>query len=159
MAAVTGTTDTPKGTSIFSARTPKKPGEGQNSADLGKDDFMKLMMAQLKHQDPMKPMDDQAFIAQVAQFNSLDQMTKLNETITAMFGAQQLAEASGMIGKFVAAIDAEGEDVTGTVTAVSVEKGVAKLHIGNTKIDLKQVSAVAPNEASLPTAPVETAKS
>ena len=153
MAAVTGTTDTPAGTSIFSARTPKKPGESQNSADLGKDDFMKLMLAQLRHQDPMKPMDDQAFIAQVAQFNSLDQMTKLNETITAMFGAQQLAEASGMIGKFVAAIDGEGEDVTGTVTAVSVEKGVAKLHVGDTKIDLKKVTAVAPNEASMPPAP------
>jgi flagellar basal-body rod modification protein FlgD len=157
MAAVTGTTDTPKGTSIFSARTPRAPGEKVQDPDqLGKDDFMKLMMAQLRHQDPMKPMDDQAFIAQVAQFNSLDQMTKLNETITAMFGAQQLAEASGMIGKFVAALDAGGEDVTGTVTAVSVEKGVSKLHIGDTKIDLKNVFAVAPDKDSMP--PEPTAK-
>ena len=156
MAAVTGTTDTPSGTSIFSARTPKKPGESQNSADLGKDDFMKLMMAQLRHQDPMKPMDDQAFIAQVAQFNSLDQMTKLNETITAMFGAQQLAEASGMIGRFVTALGPDGEDVSGVITSVSVEKGTSKLHIGNTKVDLNKVTAVATDEESLPAEPVAT---
>ena len=154
MAAVTGTTAAPGGTSIFSARTPRAPGEKvQDPADLGKDDFMKLMMAQLRHQDPMKPMDDQAFIAQVAQFNSLDQMTKLNETITAMFGAQQLAEASGMIGKFVTALGPEGEDVTGVITSVSVEKGISKLHIGNTKVELKKVTAVAADEKSLPVAP------
>ena len=157
MAAVTGTTDTPKGTSIFSARAPKAPGEkAQDPAELGKDDFMKLMMAQLRHQDPMKPMDDQAFIAQVAQFNSLDQMTKLNETITAMFGAQQLAEASGMIGKFATALGPDGKDVSGVITSVSVEKGTSKLHIGNVKVDLNKVTAVATDEESLPAEPVAT---
>ena len=155
MAAVTGATDALKGTSISSARTPRAPGEKVQDPDqLGKDDFMKLMMAQLRHQDPMKPMDDQAFIAQVAQFNSLDQMTKLNETITAMFGAQQLAEASGMIGKFAVALGPDGENVSGVIKSVSVEKGVSKLHIGNAKIDLNKVTAVATDEASLPAAPV-----
>src|SRR5688500_2027851 len=155
MAAVTGTTDTPVGTSIFSARAPTAPGEKAKTAgELGKDDFMKLMLAQVQNQDPMNPMDDQAFIAQVAQFNSLDQMTKLNETITAMFGAQQLAEASGMIGKFAVALGPDGEDVSGIIKSVSVEKGVSKLHIGNAKIDLNKVTAVATDEASLPATPV-----
>jgi flagellar basal-body rod modification protein FlgD len=159
MAAVTGTTDKPAaGTSIFSARTPRAPGEkAADPADLGKDDFMKLMMAQLRHQDPMNPMDDQAFIAQVAQFNTLDQMTQLNETITAMHGAQQLAEASGMIGKVITALGPDGEDVTGTVTAVGVEKGVSKLHVGNTKIEISKVKSVAADAASLPAEPVAEA--
>jgi flagellar basal-body rod modification protein FlgD len=158
MAAITGTTELPKGTSIFSARTAKAPGEKtENAAELGKDDFMKLMMAQLRNQDPMNPMDDQAFIAQVAQFNSLDQMTRLNETITAMFGAQQLTEASGLIGKFVTALGPEGEEVRGVVTSASVEKGVSKLHIGTDKIPLDKVTAVAADEASMPAAPVAEA--
>lgn len=154
MATVTGTTDKPVGTSIFSARAPNAPGEKAKSAgELGKDDFMKLMLAQLQNQDPMNPMDDQAFIAQVAQFNSLDQMTKLNETITAMYSSQQLTEASGMIGKFVAALGPEGKDVKGVVTSASVEKGVSKLHIGDVKVELKKVTAVAADEASLPAEP------
>ena len=71
-----------KATSIWSS----KPTQSTKSAgdDLGKDDFMKLMLAQLQHQDPLKPMDDQAFIAQTAQFNALDEMTKLNATLSAV---------------------------------------------------------------------------
>lgn len=149
MATVTGTTDAPVGTSIFAARTKK--GTGRDPGELGKDDFMKLLLTQLQHQDPMKPMDDQAFIAQVAQFNTLDQMTKLNTAVTAMLEGQKLAEASGMIGKVVTALDADGEKVTGTVTAVGIDKGVATLHLGAKKVTMDKVSQVAADAASLPT--------
>jgi hypothetical protein len=46
--------------------------------DLGKDAFLKLLITQLQHQDPLEPMDDQDFIAQIAQFSSLEQMQNLN---------------------------------------------------------------------------------
>jgi flagellar basal-body rod modification protein FlgD len=138
----------PKGTSIWSATTKKSSGAA--SGDLGKDDFMKLMLAQLQHQDPLKPMDDQAFIAQTAQFNALEEMTKLNKTLGAVLDSQQLAEASGLIGKTVSATDKEGKQVTGEVTAASVSGGVAMLHLGPTKIALDTVTAVASKGADLP---------
>jgi flagellar basal-body rod modification protein FlgD len=49
---------------------------------LGKDDFLQLLMKQLAYQDPLSPMDDKAFIAQMAQFSSLEQMTAMSEGFT-----------------------------------------------------------------------------
>src|SRR5438477_12257964 len=120
----------PKGTSIWASTTTKASSTKKSSDDLGKDDFMKLMLAQLQHQDPLKPMDDQAFIAQTAQFNALDEMTKLNKTLTAVLDSQQLAEATGMIGKTISATGTDGKEVKGVVTAASMSAGVAMLHLG-----------------------------
>ena len=58
---------------------------------LGKDDFLKLLVTQLQHQDPLKPMDNEAFIAQTAQFSQLDQMTKM---VTLMEKSVALQEAA-----------------------------------------------------------------
>ena len=149
MASVSGPTDALKPTSIFSARTTKET-TSKDPGALGKDDFMKLLMAQLQHQDPMKPMDDQAFIAQVAQFNSLDQITALNTTMQAIANGQQLTEASGMIGKVVTGLGPDGKNVTAQVTAASVESGKAILHLGETKVRLDQVTAVAVDQDSIP---------
>jgi flagellar basal-body rod modification protein FlgD len=151
MASVSGAADAPKSTSIFAARTTKAT-NGKDPSELGKDEFMQLLLAQLKQQDPMKPMDDQAFIAQVAQFNSLDRLSSLNTAVGSLLEAQQLTEASGMIGKVVTALDADGKTVTAQVTAVGVEDGKAMLHLGATKVKLEKVTAVAADEASLPAA-------
>ena len=140
-----------KGTSIWSSTTTKSTSKAAGG-DLGKDDFMKLMLVQLQHQDPLKPMDDQAFIAQTAQFNALDEMTKLNKTLSALLDSQQLAEASGMIGKTVSASDKDGKAIKGVVTAASVSGGVAMVHVGATKIELDKVTAVASDDGNLPAA-------
>ena len=65
---------------------------------LGKDDFLKLLMAQIQNQDPMKPMDDTAFIAQTAQFSALQQATTLTQQMTQLRASQDLA-AAGLVGQ------------------------------------------------------------
>ncbi|MCC5909799.1 MAG: flagellar hook capping protein [Clostridiaceae bacterium] len=55
--------------------------EGKISNDLDKDAFLKLLVTQLKNQDPLNPMEDREFIAQMAQFSSLEQMQNLNDTM------------------------------------------------------------------------------
>jgi flagellar basal-body rod modification protein FlgD len=73
-----------------------------NSTTLGKDDFLKLLTAQLQQQDPTKPMDSTAFVAQLAQFSSLEQMNNVNDTLTNMLAAQGTSlqtTAAGMVGK------------------------------------------------------------
>jgi flagellar basal-body rod modification protein FlgD len=140
----------PVSTAIWASTTKKSTGKAGD--DLGKEDFMKLMLAQLQHQDPLKPMDDQAFIAQTAQFNALDQMTTLNKTLAALLDSQQLAEASGMIGKTISATDKDGKAIKGAVTAASVSGGVAMVHLGTIKIQLDKVTAVASTDTDLPEA-------
>src|SRR4051794_30331531 len=72
-----------------------------DAAGLGKDDFLQLLIAQLKNQDPMKPTDDTQFIAQLAQFSSLEATNKMNDTLEELAGAQLLGQAASMIGKQV----------------------------------------------------------
>jgi flagellar basal-body rod modification protein FlgD len=73
---------------------------------LGKDDFLKMMIAQLKHQDPLNPMDGTAFTAQLAQFSSLEQLQNINTQMTTFSQQQQAlgnAQAVNLIGKEVLA--------------------------------------------------------
>ena len=86
---------------------------------LGKDDFLKLLMAQLKNQDPMKPMDDTAMIAQMAQFSALEATQQLNATITQSANVQTVSSAGALIGKYVQADLADGTTSMGAVTGVN----------------------------------------
>ena len=73
---------------------------------VGKDEFMKLLLAQLKNQDPLKPMDGTDFAAQLAQFSSLEQLTNLNTAIQTQSVNQMTlgyAQSVNMIGKEVVA--------------------------------------------------------
>ncbi|MDT8859022.1 flagellar hook assembly protein FlgD [Alkalihalobacillus sp. MEB130] len=71
---------------------------------LGKDDFLKILITQLQNQDPSNPMDDREFIAQMAQFSSLEQMTNMNQAMqkfVTMQTSQNLVQHSELIGKKV----------------------------------------------------------
>ncbi len=79
-------------------------GTGSSKSVLGKDDFLKLLMTQLKNQDPMNPMQSTDFIAQTAQFTSLEQLTNMNtllQQLSSQSGATSAAGASALIGKNV----------------------------------------------------------
>jgi len=65
-----------------------------SSKDLGKAQFLELLVAQLKNQDPMNPMDNQAFITQLATFSSLEQLISINQNVTKLADASSGTEAS-----------------------------------------------------------------
>jgi flagellar basal-body rod modification protein FlgD len=109
---------------------------------LGKDDFMQLLIAQLKNQDPMKPADDTQFIAQLAQFSSLEATNKMSDTLEEMNGAQMLGQAATMIGKSVTAKLADGTTLTGTVTAVHMIDGKPKVVVNGQEIDTSLITSV-----------------
>lgn len=86
----------------FTAAKRAKDGKAKN--ELGKDDFMKLMSAQLKHQDPISPMKNQEMAAQLAQFSALEQMMNVNQNLEKMAAGQKPSEhmiAASLIGKRV----------------------------------------------------------
>jgi flagellar basal-body rod modification protein FlgD len=87
--------------------TPRATGQMQS---LGKDDFLKLLVSKLQNQDPLKPMDDQSFVAELAQFSSLEQMGNIADGIDKQNQLSYLQSqglnnvmASGLIGKEVKA--------------------------------------------------------
>ena len=85
---------------------------------LGKDDFLKLLITQLSYQDPTSPMDDKEFIAQMAQFSSLEQMTSMAADFAKLTAMMTGSEASSALGRNVELVDGE-RVVQGTVKAVT----------------------------------------
>lgn len=110
------------GGSNQAAATTKK------NSGVGKDDFLKLLVTQLRFQDPMNPMEDKEFIAQMAQFNSLEEMQNLNKNLAAANEFAQLTQASSLIGKTVA-IKTDTEHFAGTITEVRRMDGVLKVMV------------------------------
>src|SRR6266566_2885294 len=90
-------------TSATGGTTPAQQtaASGINSApgaQLGKDAFLKLLVAQLQHQDPGNPMDSSAFMGQLAQFSSLEQMTNVAQSVDKLTAATSVAQSVGLIG-------------------------------------------------------------
>jgi len=88
----------------------------KSNDSLGKDDFLQLLVTQLKYQDPLKPMDDKEFIGQMAQFSSLEQMTNLNNSFVTN-------KAMALMGKYVeGTIEENGQmvELTGNVESIRV---------------------------------------
>ena len=76
--------------------------EGRKATqELGKDDFLKLLITQLQNQDPTSPMEDTQFISQMAQFSSLEQMTNMSTAFSRMSAMLNSSEAAATIGKNV----------------------------------------------------------
>ena len=87
---------------------------------LGKDEFLKLLVVQLENQDPTEPVDDKEFIAQLAQFSSLEQMTQMNTALLNMIANYKTDLSYSLLGKQVEVLDRNtGEAADGVVTEVS----------------------------------------
>jgi flagellar basal-body rod modification protein FlgD len=126
-----------------STATSGKTTTGASTNALGKDDFMKLLIAQLSHQNPLDPLNDQQFIAQMSQLSSLDATQNMNKTLTSMVASGQRAQALQMVGRDVTYTDAETlEPKTGKVSAVLLHDSAPVLLIGGAQIPFDAVQSV-----------------
>ena len=103
---------------------------------MGQDTFLKLLVTQLRNQDPLKPMEDKEFIAQMAQFSSLEQMQNMNKNLQAFtkgfLDSESGYRAVSLIGRTITAIDPADpkKTVTGKVDYVQFDGGIALLRVG-----------------------------
>lgn len=118
-------------------------GGAMGEMGLGKDAFMKLLLAELRNQDPLKPMEDKDFIAQLAQFNALEELQVISQTLGDLLSLEELAQGSALIGRTASGLTAEGESWTGTVTAVAMRQGWAFLVVDGQEVPLSWVTSVA----------------
>src|ERR1700754_1851159 len=105
---------------------------GKNAV-LGKDQFLKLFVAQLQHQDPMNPMQDSDFMGQMASFSTLEQVTNMANANAAMAANMQLSQSVGLIGRTVTWTDADEVSHTGVVEKVSHKDGFPVLTVSGTE--------------------------
>jgi len=89
------------------------------AGNLKLNDLLKVLLTELTHQDPLKPVDNTQFLSQIAQFASLDASQQLNQNIQQLVSLQAVSQSVGLIGRTVTATTSSGT-VTGTVGTVSL---------------------------------------
>jgi flagellar basal-body rod modification protein FlgD len=131
--------------SVFGPSTPTMTSSSSNQAanGMGKDTFMKLLVAQMSNQNPMEPTDDKEMIAQMTQFSTLEQITNMATESTKSATASQMSQAVNLLGRTVTYLDTDGNKQTGTVDQVSMVNGAPNLTVGgNDGITTSQITQV-----------------
>src|SRR3954468_5864055 len=115
---------------ITSGTTPATtPATKAPNTTLGKDDFLKLLVGQLQHQDPLAPSDDQQWIGQMAQFSQLEQVSNTAETTQKIVDTRNMNAPLSLIARTVTSLDEAGAAHTGAVQTVDVAGGTASLTV------------------------------
>jgi flagellar basal-body rod modification protein FlgD len=128
--------------SLYTSSTKTNVGSSKDVAD--QDTFLKLLVAQLKYQDPANPADSTQFLAQTAQFTQVEKLGQIAD----MMQAQQLIGASALVGRTVTYQDATGATQTGVVGSVKLNgDSEPTLKVGNTDVQLSKVTEVQQTES------------
>jgi flagellar basal-body rod modification protein FlgD len=110
---------------------------------LDQDAFLKLLVAQLKYQDPDNPTDSSQFMAQTAQFTQVQTLQKLEDDQQQMMSIQMMQSASAMVGRTVTYSKADGTEATGVVSSATVGTTNPTLRVGATDVPMSSVTKVA----------------
>jgi flagellar basal-body rod modification protein FlgD len=129
------------------------------SSSLTESDFLQLLTTQLQNQDPLQPMSDTDFIAQMATFSQLSAQNTLNTDFSSYSSAQAISNAQSYIGENVSVSGAaEGDAATsGIVTGITVSNGAPELTIGGVNYALTDITGIQPGSAASATASSSTA--
>ncbi|MFS8534986.1 MAG: flagellar hook capping FlgD N-terminal domain-containing protein [Limnochordales bacterium] len=125
---------------------------GTNSVELDKDAFLRLLVTQLRYQDPINPVKDQEFIAQLAQFSALEQMhniaTQMERLADFQWQFGGISQAASLLGRTVVILDPlTNARITGKVDGVYLDNGTPMLIVGERRFSLRDVLEVRPDEA------------
>jgi len=115
--------------------------ERSTQKTLGQKEFFKLLTTQLASQDPLSPMDDTAFIAQMANFSELEMMSKLNNNFAEFTSIQQFQASQSYIGKNVTML-VDGEDVSGLATGIEQRGGETRVFVNGKGYNIDSVFKV-----------------
>jgi flagellar basal-body rod modification protein FlgD len=129
--------------------TADKTSNAFKNVDL--DAFLQLMITEMSNQDPLNPTDNAQFLQQITQMREISATDTLTGTLDAVLTGQNLATASGLIGKKIDALADDDSNVTGTVDKVVVEKDektgdrTIRIYVGAKSTQLENVRQILPN--------------
>lgn len=111
--------------------------------DLGQDKYLKLLVTQLRYQDPQNPLQNHEFAAQMAQFSALEQMTKMNSQMEKVISSAKMGESYNMLGKEVSWLDTDTKQLaSGIVKAIVLADNRPMLRVGNVDVDPAKIAGV-----------------
>jgi flagellar basal-body rod modification protein FlgD len=114
-----------------------------SSAMVNKDEFLKLFVAQLKNQSPLDPLKGHEFIAQLAQFSTVEQLTSLNTTFADEFKFQQLLGGGDLIGRNATYVDTTfGGIGEGIIQGSKITDGITSVMIDNKEIPISDLTGI-----------------
>src|SRR6478752_5430750 len=138
-------TDAIGATGAYAAAAPTTAGSAATPATgfnaMGSDAFLKLLVAQLKYQDPSHPTDGTQMLAQTANFQMVEKLQQMNDQNTQLLAEQQTIASVGLVGRSVAYSD-NGHAASGVVSSVRFSPGGPVLTIGSTEVPLTAVTEV-----------------
>ncbi len=111
---------------------------------LDLDDFFNLMIKELQNQDPLNPQESDQMLQQFSQLREIGATDRLNETLDSVLLGQQLSNASSLINKGIVGLADNGTNVEGTVDRVTIDNGLAKLHIGERIVSINNIREILP---------------
>jgi flagellar basal-body rod modification protein FlgD len=114
----------------------------QQQQTLDQEDFLKLLIAQMSSQDPMNPMSNEDFIAQMAQFSTLQETQTMGSNIAQLRSEQQLLQAYALLGKTVALQADDSTTVSGVVSGVRMTNGAPQIVVDEIAYDLSRVLTI-----------------
>jgi len=133
-----------------SATSGTASGATQRNDELGQDAFLQLLVAQLRYQDPSNPVDSSQFMAQTAQFTSVEKLTELATTQTTMLGAQAFLQAAAVLGRTITWTNPDGTEVSGVATAAQFGSAGPQLVVGGTHVPISAVTRLDAGPAITP---------
>lgn len=127
-----------------------------SNGDLDKQQFLDLLVAQLRNQDPSNPMDSSQIMTQTTQLSMMEAIEEVATTSRESFALQMRMSAADLVGRQVTWTDADGAKQTGVVTSVSFAAAVPVVKIGDTEVPLDSVSSVTATDPADTTDPTDT---
>ena len=137
MTTVLPTAASPAVASVTTTPAARTPSQTYNS-----DMFLKLLVTQLKNQDPSSPMDSTQMISQTSQLASMEQLTALNSSTTDSYNLQVRSAAANIVGKDVSWTDADGVAQHGVASAVSFNGTAPTVTVGTASVALTALTGV-----------------
>jgi flagellar basal-body rod modification protein FlgD len=142
MTTPVGTIPSPTPIGQVPGTPPAAASTAPGSTAMDKDMFLKLLVAQMRYQDPSNPADSTAFVAQSAQFTQVEKLDALVTGQQQLLGAQLMLGASALIGRTVVYTGVDGKDATGPVSSVSFAGSNPTVRVGDKDVPLSSVTEV-----------------
>jgi flagellar basal-body rod modification protein FlgD len=137
------TTTAPSASAVSSTSGASTSGaSSKDPTAVDRDLFLKLLVAQLKYQDPSSPTDPSQFLSQTAQFSTVEKLNQLATLSQQVYDASRQQTAASLMGRAVTWTDVSGKAHSGTVTGVSVGASTPNLSVDGTIVSLDSVTAV-----------------